>query len=104
MARTRSDATSEPLIAATGAVRAATARLLAAPMNDRFAGAVPCLAAYARLLGTHYHALAAQSDPARAPLASLALSRLLPEIPGLLAQAESGAEALYALTEALVLP
>ncbi len=104
MARARGDATSAALIAAAGAVRTTTARLLAAPMGDRFAGAVPCLAAYARLLGTHYHALAAEADAGRAPLARLALTRLLPEIPGLLAQAEAGAEALYALTEALVLP
>ena len=104
LARARADATSAALIAATGAVRATTARLLAAPIGDRFAGAVPCLAAWARLLGTHYHALAADAEPARAPLAHLALTRLLPEIPGLLAQSEAGADALYTLTEALVLP
>jgi len=104
LSRTRADATSAGLIAATGAVRSTTARLLASPLNDRFAGAVPCLAAYARLLGTHFHALAAAADPTRAPLARLAVTRMLPEIPGLLAQAESGADDLYALTEALVLP
>ena len=104
LSRTRADATSAPLIAAVGAVRSTTARLLASPLNDRFAGAVPCLGAYARLLGTHFHALAAAADPTRAPLAGLAVARMLPEIPGLLAQAECGADDLYALTDALVLP
>ena len=104
LARSRADATSAGLIAATGAVRSTTARLLGVPLNDRFAGAVPCLGAYARLLGTHFHALAAAADPTRELLARLAVTRMLPEIPGLLAQAESGADDLYALTEALVLP
>ncbi len=52
---------------------------------------MPYLAAFARLLGAHFHAAAAGLDPSRAPLARLAARHLLPEVPGLLAQAEAGA-------------
>jgi hypothetical protein len=103
-ARSAADECSEALILATGALRSTTARLLAAGQTDRFAGAVPYLGAFARLLGAHYHARAASLDPGRAVLARLAVTRLLPEVPGLLALAEAGAEDLYALTGDLVLP
>ncbi len=67
-------------------------------MNDRFAGAVPYLRAFARVLGGDAHLRAALADPARLPLARVAIRRLLPEHTGLLAQLREGAEGLYALT------
>ena len=93
-----------PVWDATEALREATEALLAQPMTDRNAGAVPYLAAFARVLGSHYHLKAALADAARAPLARFAIRRLLPEHAALLAQAREGAAGLYALTpEALAL-
>ncbi len=52
-------------------------------MNDRFAGAVPYLRAFARVLGGHAHLTAAPWPIPRAPpLARLAIRRLLPEHAG----------------------
>ena len=87
-----------PVWDATEALREATEALLAQEMNDRFAGAVPYLAAFARVLGSHYHLKAAMADPAREPLARFAIRRLLPEHAALLAQTRDGAAGLYALT------
>ncbi|MFC4671080.1 acyl-CoA dehydrogenase [Seohaeicola nanhaiensis] len=69
-------------------------------MNDRFAGAVPYLRAFARVLGGHYHLAAAQAEPgsARARLAAFYIERLLPEHAGLLAHAQAGAGGLYDLS------
>lgn len=55
-------------------------------MNDRFAGAVPYLRAFARVLGAHFHLAAAQSDKggARERLARFYITRMLPEHAGLL--------------------
>lgn len=86
------------VVGATAALRAATTTLLALPMNDRFAGAVPYLRAFARVLGAHYHLQAAIADPARLPLARICIRRILPEHASLLVQACEGAEGLYALT------
>jgi acyl-CoA dehydrogenase len=68
-------------------------------MNDRFAGAVPYLRAFARVLGGHFHLAAALADTggAREKLARFYITRMLPEHAGLLAQAQSGAADLYAL-------
>jgi len=85
------------VVAAAAALRAATAALVAQEMNDRFAGAVPYLRAFARVLGAHYHLIAAAADPAREPLARFYIKRLLPEHGALLAQAREGAAGLYAL-------
>ena len=90
-----------PLFAASGALRAATEKLLALGLNDRFAGAMPYLMAVARVLGGHYHlraAMAEGADGARAKLARVFVGRLLPEVDGLLAQAVLGADDLYALS------
>jgi 3-(methylsulfanyl)propanoyl-CoA dehydrogenase len=89
------------LFAASGALRAATEKLVALGLNDRFAGAVPYLMAVARVLGGHYHLRAAMAegpDGARAKLARVFIARLLPEVDGLLAQAVLGADDLYAMT------
>ena len=87
---------------ATEALREATETLLAQDMNDRFAGSVPYLAAFARVIGCHYHLKAALADPSRVALARFAIKRLLPEHTALLAQAREGAAGLYALTPDLL--
>jgi alkylation response protein AidB-like acyl-CoA dehydrogenase len=72
--------------------------VIALPLNDRFAGAVPFLRAFARVLGGHYHlkaALAEGRDSKRAKLAAFYIQRLLPEHGPLLAQARLGASGLY---------
>jgi len=89
------------LFAASGALRAATEKLVTMGMNDRFAGATPYLMAVARVLGGHYHLRAAMAEGpegARAKLARIFVARLLPETHGLLAQAVLGADDLYALS------
>ena len=83
--------------AAGAALRAATEGLVAQEMNDRFAGAVPYLRAFARVLGAQFHLMAAAVDPAREPLARVYIKRLLPEHAALLAQVREGAAGLYAL-------
>ena len=87
---------------AAEALREATEWLLAQDMNDRFAGATSYLRAFARVLGGHYHLKAALADPARLPLAAVAIKRLLPEHTGLLAQMREGAAGLYDLTPELL--
>ena len=70
-------------------------------VNQRFAGAVPFLRAFARVLGGHYHlaaAVAEGGDGPRTRLARFYLTRLLPEHQGLLAHAVAGADDLYALS------
>ena len=69
-------------------------------MADRFAGAVPYLRGFARILGGYYHLCAAaheKGDGARTKLATFYIHSLLPEYSGLLAQAMQGADDLYAL-------
>ncbi|MEP3330872.1 acyl-CoA dehydrogenase [Sedimentitalea sp.] len=85
---------------ATESLREATEWLVSqSDMNDRFAGAVPYLRAFARVLGGHYHLAAALADRggAREKLARYYISRLLPEHAGLLIQAQAGSADLYAL-------
>ncbi|MEP5727846.1 MAG: acyl-CoA dehydrogenase [Sulfitobacter sp.] len=69
-------------------------------MNDRFAGAVPYLRAFARVLGGHLHLRAAMADQggARERLARFYIQRLLPEHIGLLAHAQAGQADLFALS------
>ena len=83
---------------AAEALREATEALVAMPLNDRFAGAVPYLRAFARVLGGHFHLKAAVSDADRVALAQFAIKRLLPEHSGLLAQVREGAAGVYAVT------
>ena len=69
-------------------------------MADRFAGAVPYLRGFARILGGYYHLCAAaheKGDGARTKLATFYIHSLLPEYSGFLAQAMQGADDLYAL-------
>lgn len=70
-------------------------------MNDRFAGAVPFLFAFARVLGACAHLRAAMvcgPDHARTRLARFYITRMLPEYEAALAEARAGAADLYALT------
>ncbi len=84
--------------AAAECLRETTEWLVAQAMNDRFAGSVPYLRAFARILGADMHLRAAVADKARLPLAHVAIRRLLPEYAGLLAQVREGAAGLYALS------
>ncbi len=83
---------------AAEALREATEGLLAQPLNDRFAGAVPYLRGFARVLGGHAHLKAAVADPTREPLARVMIRRIMPEHLALFAQGREGAAGLYALT------
>jgi acyl-CoA dehydrogenase len=83
--------------AASEALREGTEAVLALPLNDRFAGAVPYLRAFARVLGGQAHLKAALADPGREALARVMIRRLLPEHGVLLAQAKEGAAGLYAV-------
>ena len=83
-------------------LREATEWLLSRPdLNDRFAGAVPYLRAFARVLGGQAHLAAALSgDAARLRLATFYIRRLLPEHAGLLAHVREGAADLMAFDPA----
>ena len=81
-------------------LRDATEALVAADMRDRFAGAVPYLRAFARVLGGVFHlraAMAEEGDGPRTHLAAFYIGRMLPEHRGLLEEARQGAGGLYAL-------
>ena len=70
-------------------------------LNQRFAGAVPYLRAFARVLGGHMHLIAAAADEVggkREKLARFYIKRTMPEYTGLLAHAQAGADDLYAMS------
>lgn len=68
-------------------------------LQQRFAGAVPYLAAFARVLGGHAHLAAAiHGDSGRARLATFYIKRLLPEVTGLLTQVREGADDLLEIS------
>ena len=69
-------------------------------LQERFAGAVPYLRAFARVLGGHYHLSAAIADKGgpREKLARFYIKRMLPEHAGLLVHAQEGAAGTMALT------
>lgn len=85
------------LWSAAEALREATEALVAMPLNDRFAGAVPYLRAFALVLGGQAHLKALQADPRREALARVMIRRLLPGHAALLAAAKEGAGGLYAV-------
>ncbi|NNK17378.1 MAG: acyl-CoA dehydrogenase, partial [Sulfitobacter sp.] len=68
-------------------------------LTDRFAGAVPYLHAFARVLGAHFHLQAAMVDRGgpREKLARFYMNRLLPEHAALLETARIGQDDLYAM-------
>jgi len=92
----------EEMTRAVAALKAATAWMLErTDLNDRFAGAAPYLTAFARVLGADFHLRAAMAEGGRGPRMRLArafVTRILPEVHGLLAEARAGAEDLYALS------
>ena len=89
---------------ATETLREAVEWLVAqSDMTTRFAGSVPFLRAFARVLGAHFHLKAALAEGGEGPRVKLArfyVNRLLPEHQALLVQAMVGAEDLYAMTDA----
>ncbi len=97
-ARLAHDALAAQVWQAAEDLRETTEWMVAHAPQDRFAGAVPFLRAFARVLGAHCHLKAGCADPARLPLATFHIERLLPEYTGLLAQARAGAESLYDVT------
>ncbi|HEY0275731.1 MAG TPA: acyl-CoA dehydrogenase [Paenirhodobacter sp.] len=83
-------------------LREHTEWLLAQDNIDRFAGAVPYLRAFARVLGGYYHLRAALSEGGAGPrtrLAAVYIRRLLPQVAACLAEARVGAAGLYALSD-----
>ncbi|SHH05933.1 hypothetical protein SAMN05444003_1880 [Cognatiyoonia sediminum] len=89
----------EAVWGAAESLRETTEWLVAQEMTDRFAGAVPYLRAFARVLGAHAHLKTALlGDEARLRLATFYIKRLLPEHAGLLAQVREGGEDVMALT------
>ncbi len=85
--------------AAAETLREATEMLLTQGTEDRFAGAVPYLGAFARVLGAHFHLRAAMAGgTAREALARVYLSRILPAHAPLLEEARVGASDLFALS------
>ena len=68
-------------------------------LNNRFAGAVPYLRAFARVIGGHVHLSSAMAgDAVRTKLAMFYIKRLLPEHASLLVHVREGAEDLMAIT------
>ncbi|MFY0692900.1 MAG: acyl-CoA dehydrogenase [Paracoccaceae bacterium] len=94
-------ALSASLFSAAETLRETTEWLVEQELNDRFAGAVPYLRLFARVLGAHFHLLAAKAagaGSARAKLARVYVQRTLPEHMGLAEHVRHGAEDLYALS------
>ncbi|AGI65946.1 acyl-CoA dehydrogenase [Octadecabacter antarcticus 307] len=89
----------EPVWQAAETLRETTEWLATQDITDRFAGAVPYLRAFARVLGGHYHlTAAAQGDGTRKRLATFYIKRILPEHTGLLAHVREGGDDLMAIT------
>ncbi|MFV0386469.1 acyl-CoA dehydrogenase, partial [Paracoccus sp. (in: a-proteobacteria)] len=81
-------------------LREATQALLERDMAQRFAGAVPYLNAFARVLGGHFHLRAAcKGGPAHAALARVFIKRVLPRYAADLDEALAEADDLAALTD-----
>lgn len=86
---------------AAESLREATAAMAGASMKDRHAGSVPYLSAFARVLGAHFHLLAARSgDESRRLLARVFVTRILPRNAGDLAEARAGVADLEAIPDA----
>ncbi|MGC1261290.1 MAG: acyl-CoA dehydrogenase [Jannaschia helgolandensis] len=83
-------------------LRKLTEWMVGQDMQDRFAGSVSYLNAFARVLGVHYHLKAAEADDARAPLARFAAGRMLPEALAEMAKARTGAGELYAVSNEVI--
>jgi len=80
-------------------LRETTEWLVEQDLTDRFAGAVPYLRAFARVLGGHAHlAAAVAGDAGRNRLAQFYIKRLLPEHAALLQHVREGSDELMAIT------
>lgn len=80
-------------------LRETTEWLVEQDLIDRFAGAVPYLRAFARVLGGHAHlAAAVAGDAGRNRLAQFYIKRLLPEHAALLQHVREGSDELMAIT------
>jgi alkylation response protein AidB-like acyl-CoA dehydrogenase len=92
----------DPVWQAAETLREATDWMLGKDdMTQRFAGAMPFLRGFARVLGGHYHLKSARAEGGagtRTRLAQFYIKRLLPEHAGHLAHAAVGSDDLYALT------
>ena len=89
----------EAVWSAAESLRETTEWLVGQEMTDRFAGAVPYLRAFARVLGADAHLKAAiHGDETRKRLATFYIKRMLPEHTGLLAHVREGGSDLMALT------
>lgn len=91
-----------PVFTAAETLRETTEWLVDQDLNERFAGAVPYLRLFARVLGAYYHLCAANAagvDTARGRLAGVYIQRLLPEHGGLADHVRQGAADLYALSD-----
>ena len=101
-ARSQMSDLAEPVWQAIESLREGTDWMLEQPnLNDRFAGAVPFLRAYARVLGGYFHlraSLVETCDGPRTKLARFYIKSLLPEYHGLLAQSRQGSGELYAMS------
>ncbi|RJK99751.1 acyl-CoA dehydrogenase [Paracoccus aestuarii] len=82
-------------------LREATQSLLERDLTERFAGAVPYLTAFARVLGGHYHLRAAMAGgAAQQALARVFMARVLPHNAGALAEALAGLDDLTGISDA----
>ncbi|CTQ48495.1 acyl-CoA dehydrogenase family protein [Jannaschia donghaensis] len=88
----------DDLTTAATHLRKLTEWMLEQDMQDRFAGAVSYLGAFARVLGAFYHLKAAAAETTRAPLAAYAAGRMIPEAMAEMAKARTGAAELYAVS------
>lgn len=80
-------------------LRETTEWLVGQDVSDRFAGAVPYLRAFARVLGGHAHLTAAMTgDATRKRLATFYIKRMMPEHVSLLSHVREGADDLMAIT------
>ncbi len=89
-ARGRFPDLAEAVWTAAESLRETTEWLVRADLADRFAGATPYLAAFARVLGAHYHLAAAMADADRVTQARFYIRRLLPDHAASLAHAREG--------------
>ncbi|WP_134680166.1 acyl-CoA dehydrogenase [Paracoccus ravus] len=83
-------------------LREVTLDLIERDLPDRFAGAVPYLMAFARVLGAHYH-LRAATRGGSVTLARIHITRVLPQFAADLAVAKAGVADLEALDDSLFL-
>ncbi|MEP1353535.1 MAG: acyl-CoA dehydrogenase [Tateyamaria sp.] len=90
----------EPVWQASESLRETTEWLVKQDHRTRFAGAVPYLRAFARVLGGHVHLMSAvaDADGARGKVAAFYIQRLLPEHGSLLAQTQAGDQDLFGMT------